>query len=93
MTGLRKSDSPESLLRWFEPVQRLPSPAYSEWENIWTYAAKLRRRGVSVTAADCLVAGVAIAHSVPLIHCDSDFEAIRRWIPLKTVDWTSETRG
>ena len=57
------------------------------------YAAKLRRRGVSVTAADCLIAGVSIDHDVPLVHCHADFEAIKRVLPLKTLDWTAYARS
>jgi predicted nucleic acid-binding protein len=65
MTGLRKADSKAGLLRWFEPVSRLPGPSgVRDWEPVWENAALLRRRGVPVTAADCLIASVAVRHGV-----------------------------
>lgn len=88
MTGLRESDSKQGLLRWFEPVQRLAGPGDSNWDQVWEHASILRRRGVSVTAADCLIASIAVQHDVALVHCDGDFEAMKRVLPLKTVDWT-----
>jgi len=49
----------------------------------------LRRNGISPTAADCLIATVAIKHQAVLVHCDSDFESMKPIIPLVTLDWTS----
>jgi predicted nucleic acid-binding protein len=87
MTGLLASERKDTLLRWFAPIARLPFQA-SWWEDSWEYAARLRKRGVSPTAADCLIATVAIQHQVVLVHCDTDFEAMKSSIPLKTLDWT-----
>jgi predicted nucleic acid-binding protein len=87
MTGLTKTERPEAFLRWFIPVVRLPfHPAW--WDNAWQYAAELRQHGVSPSAADCLIATVALEHQVTLIHCDSDFEAMKIALPLRTLDWT-----
>jgi predicted nucleic acid-binding protein len=87
MTGLRATERTDSLLRWFAPVPSLPfDPAW--WPVAWDNAARLRRRGISVTAADCLIATVAVQHRVPLVHCDADFERMRPTLPLETVDWT-----
>ncbi len=45
-----------------------------------------RRRGLTVrSAADCLIAQIAIENSLVLLHNDRDFEAIRKVRPLKTV--------
>jgi len=87
MTGLLASERREALLQWFTPVTRLPFEA-AWWEAALDHAARLRRRGVSPTAADCLIATVAIKHQVPLIHCDADFEAMKPTLPLNTLDWT-----
>jgi len=46
------------------------------------------RKLTSPTAADCLIATVAIRHNVVLLHCDADFEAMKEALPLKTLDWT-----
>jgi predicted nucleic acid-binding protein len=92
MTGLLASERKETLLRWFAPVTRL-SFQPSWWDYAWDHAARLRKRGVSPTAADCLIATVAIRHEVVLLHCDADFEAMKEALPLKTLDWTSHLPG
>jgi len=93
MTGLRKSETRETLLTWFKPIQCLQFPQYSHrWDEIWENAARLRKRGLAVTAADCFIATAAIEHKVPLVHCDPDFEAMKPALPLKTLDWTSHVR-
>jgi hypothetical protein len=88
VTGLRKSESQETLLAWFQPVKRLDSWRVTPWEEARANAARLRKRGISVTAADCLIATVAIENKVPLVHCDADFEEMRGVLPLTTQDWT-----
>ena len=92
ITGLGKSESQESLLAWFEPVRRLNFWYSSSWEHAWANAARLRKRGISVTAADCLIATVAIDNKVPLAHCDADFEKMKGVLPLTTEDWTPRPR-
>lgn len=37
------------------------------------------------TSVDCLVVATAIAHDVPLLHDDRDFEFIKRVVPLQTL--------
>ena len=87
MTGLTKTDQPSSLLQWFTPVPRLPfHPEW--WERAWENAGRLRKQGVTPSAADCLIATIAIEHRVTLIHCDTDFEAMIPILPLQTLDWT-----
>lgn len=87
MTGLVKGEQPDSLLRWFSPVTRLSfHPVW--WEKTWQHAAKLRKQGISPSAADSLIATVALEHQVTLIHCDRDFEAMKAALALRTLDWT-----
>lgn len=88
ITGLRKSESQETLLAWFQPVKRLDLSHVTPWEHARANAARLRKRGISVTAADCLIATVAIEERVPLVHCDADFEKMKGILPLTTEDWT-----
>ena len=87
MTGLLASERKEALLQWFAPITRLPFEA-AWWDVALDHAARLRKRGTSPTAPDCLIATVAIKHQVPLIHCDADFEAMKPILPLQTLDWT-----
>lgn len=87
MTGLVKSEQPSSLLQWFTPVPRLSfNPEW--WGSSWDIAGRLRRQGVSPSAADCLIATIAMKHEVTLIHCDSDFETMKSILHLQTLDWT-----
>lgn len=87
LTGLRASERKDSLLQWFAPISRLPFET-SWWEHIRDLAARLRRDGVTPTAADCFIAAVAIKHQAVLIHCDTDFESMKSVCPLLTLDWT-----
>jgi predicted nucleic acid-binding protein len=87
MTGLAKSEQPEAFLKWFVPVARLPFQS-TWWEKAWHHAGKLRKQGISPSAADCFIATVAIEHEATLIHCDRDFETMKGTVPLKTLDWT-----
>jgi predicted nucleic acid-binding protein len=45
-----------------------------------------RRRGLTVrSAADCLIAQIAIENDLALLHNDRDFDAIQKVRPLKSV--------
>jgi len=87
MTGLSRSEQKSDLIRRFAPVVRLGFDA-AWWDVAWEHAARLRKRGVSATAADCYIATIALQHDVDLIHCDSDFERIASVLPLRTLDWS-----
>jgi len=54
----------------------------------WLQAARLgfnlRRRGITVTNADILVAAVAIENDATLVHADAHFERIAQHSELKT---------
>lgn len=84
MTGLRKEQRADNLLEFFPPLSRL-SFHESWWEKVWKLAATLRQKGISPSAADCLIATTALEHSLVLWHCDKDFEHIKRHSPLKTL--------
>ena len=91
MTGLRTKERKETLLGWLAPITRLPfDPTW--WDQAWDHAARLRKQGISPTTADCFIATVAIGHSVTLIHCDADFEAMKPTFPLQTQDWTAHLK-
>ena len=89
MAGIGSGENSGSLLGRLAPVHRLPLTD-AGWELAWDLAARLRKKGVSCSAADCLIAAVAILHDVPLIHCDSDFSLIAAHEPLRTLDWTKQ---
>lgn len=89
MTGLGRTEKPAHLLDRLSPIVRLPFPDEA-WPRAWDLAAGLRRHGVTPTAADCCIATVAMEAGVPLIHCDGDFEDIRKYSVLRTVDWRAD---
>jgi predicted nucleic acid-binding protein len=91
MTGLRREETAAALLGRFEAIRRLPLVAET-WQHAWDNAAALRRRRVTVTSADCLIATLAMDHDVPLVHCDSDFEAMKPVLGLRTLDWSGALR-
>jgi predicted nucleic acid-binding protein len=92
MTGLVKSEQPASLLKWLTPVPRLPFNS-EWWDRAWDIAGRLRRHGMSPSAADCLIATIAMEHQITLIHCDTDFEAMKSILRLQTFDWTKYLRA
>ena len=89
MAGIGSGENSGGLLGRLAPVHRLPLTD-AGWELAWDLAARLRNKGVSCSAADCLIAAVAILHDVPLIHCDSDFSLIAAHEPLRILDWTKQ---
>lgn len=44
---------------------------------------KLRKKGVTVSTIDCLIARVALENDLFLVHNDKDFTRISRYFPLK----------
>ena len=91
MTGLGTTEKPAELLDRLSPVHRLPFPD-DGWQRSWDLASRLRKRGVTPSAADCYIATIAMAAGVPLIHCDADFEVMARHSALRTYDWTADLR-
>ena len=46
----------------------------------------LRKKGITIRKPiDCMIASVAIAHKVPLLHNDKDFTPIEKHCGLKTI--------
>jgi predicted nucleic acid-binding protein len=88
MAGIRATETTSQVLDRLSNVHRLPFRE-DGWARAWDLAARLRKKGVSPSAADCLIATVAIDHDATLIHCDTDFEAIAKHEKkLRTLDWS-----
>lgn len=88
MAGVSRSEDAKDVLERFLPVTMIPF-RQEWWAKAWDLAADLRKHGVTPSAADCLIATVALESSVPVIHCDQDFEAARRHSKLQTLDWSN----
>jgi predicted nucleic acid-binding protein len=88
MAGIRSNESSAGLLKRLAPIHRLDLPE-GGWPRAWDLAARLRKKAVSPSAADCLIATIALSHNATLLHCDSDFELMaRQEKSLNTLDWT-----
>jgi predicted nucleic acid-binding protein len=75
-------------LRAVLEVQELVAPADPAETNV--KAARIyfdcRRKGLTVRSSnDCLIAQIALERGDELLHCDEDFETIRRVRPLRTL--------
>jgi len=57
-----------------------PLARFEEAANVYLVC---RDAGITPSAADCLIAACAIAHGVPLLHNDHDFDLIANVVPLK----------
>ena len=88
MPGLSRSEDAKGLLERFSPVTLIPF-RQEWWAKAWDLAADLRKHGVTPSAADCLIATLALESSVAVIHCDQGFEAARRHSKLQTQDWST----
>ncbi len=53
------------------------------WQNAADLSFDLRRRGITSSAIDSLLAATAIAYNCQIFHIDSDFEHIAKHSPLK----------
>lgn len=59
-----------------------PTPR-ARFEEAAQVYLQCRRGGVTPSTVDCLIAASAIAHELPLLTFDADFEQIARYVPLR----------
>lgn len=83
LQGIRSDVAYERTRERLRPLAMLPMD-----ERIFVKGAdiyrSLRRRGVTIRRTnDCLIAAVALAYDVTLLHADADFERIGRAFPLR----------
>jgi predicted nucleic acid-binding protein len=87
---LRGTGSPSHYLKARKALlesQMLDSPTpFERFEEAARIFRACRDAGVTPrSSVDCLVVATAIAHDVPLLHDDCDFEHVARVLPLKTI--------
>jgi len=82
LAGARDEDHLGQLRRLLAGAQTLPTmPA--DYEAAAAYARACRAQGAAVRrTVDCLIAAVAIAHGLPVLHRDRDFDKIAAVAPL-----------
>ena len=82
-------DEPEwRLLKTFFESQEIAAPV--DWRVAHVEAARIffecRRKGLTVrSGVDCLIVQIALENDAVLLHDDTDFEAIAKVRPLRTL--------
>ena len=89
LSGARDDRNLSDLRRLLDRATILPTTSV-HYED----AARLYRTGRAAGLTvrrhmDCLIAAVAIAHEVPVLHADRDFDALAQVSPLVTVEPTA----
>jgi predicted nucleic acid-binding protein len=64
----------------------------SDWIKAAQWAQRLRARGLKAKTVDFLIAYKAMRHRLVLLHADSDFDRIARYVPLKVESFVRAVR-
>ena len=86
MTGIQSGEEQKKLEAFLAPLPRLPIDE-SCWMIASDLAVHLRKKGVTPSAADSLIAAVAIKNEISLLHVDEDFTGMAQFSKLKEVSW------
>jgi len=89
LQGLRPGPQTEAFRSAFLalPVLSDPLPLASYLHAAEIYSVG-RRRGFTIrSSVDCLIAAIAIHHTVPVWHRDRDFSVIARYTALEARRW------
>ena len=81
--GARDQKEKEMIKQNFHGVHLLPVHD-DHWHGAADLAYELRRKGITPSATDTLIATLAVDYQCILLHKDSDFERISRHSPLRT---------
>ena len=66
-------------------------PTDQTWESAARIYFDLRRQGKTIRSSiDCCIAQLALDHQCVLVHCDRDFEAIKRVRSLQAVFFSAD---
>jgi predicted nucleic acid-binding protein len=84
--GARSAEEKENIRKWIKGLHWLPVT-----DDVWYNAAEmsfaLRRKGVTTSAIDTLIAALAVEYDCSLLHLDSHFDLIARHWDLKCYSW------
>jgi len=85
LQGIRTDSEYTKTKDYFESLVFLPMTHATFLLSSQVYRA-LRKKGITIrTPLDCMIASVAIEHSVPLLHNDRDFDKIAKHTSLEVV--------
>lgn len=91
LAGAHDESQAKRLNRMLSRCQLLTVQDPSDFESAAALYRACRREGVTVRRLpDCLIAAIAIREGVPLLHQDSDFDAIARHSRLELVALEAE---
>ncbi len=80
--GVRTEKEKEDIKRYMRGIHWLPVMD-DHWHKAAELAFNLRRKGITSSAMDTLIATLAMEYGCHLLHKDSHFEFISRNSPLK----------
>ncbi|MBM4330710.1 MAG: PIN domain nuclease [Deltaproteobacteria bacterium] len=80
--GARISEEKEDLKRWIKGLHWLPV-SDALWHRAAEMSFSLRRRGITTSPIDTLIAALVIEYDCSLLHRDSHFDLIARHFDLK----------
>jgi predicted nucleic acid-binding protein len=80
--GARTEKEKEDIKRYMKGIHWLPVTD-DHWHKAAEMAFNLRRKGITSSAIDTLIATLAMEYDCHLLHKDSHFDLISRSFPLK----------
>jgi predicted nucleic acid-binding protein len=80
--GARTAEEKEDIKKWIKGICWL-SVTDAIWNNAAEMAFALRRKGITTSAIDTLIAALAIEYDCSLLHRDSHFDLVSRHCELK----------
>ena len=85
LQGVREEREYKKIQTYFANLIFLPMTHVMHLHSAEIYRS-LRKKGITIRKPiDCMIASVAIAHKVQLLHNDKDFNPIEKHCGLKTV--------
>ena len=80
--GARTAEEKEDIKKWVKGIRWL-SVTDAIWNNAAEMAFALRRKGITTSAIDTLIAALAIEYDCSLLHRDSHFDLMARHCELQ----------
>ena len=80
--GARTAEEKEDIKKWVKGIRWL-SISDAIWNNAAEMAFALRRKGITTSAIDTLIAALAIEYDCSLLHRDSHFDLVARHCELE----------
>ena len=80
--GARTAEEKEDIKKWIKGMHWL-SVTDTIWNNAAEMAFALRRKGITTSAIDTLIAALAIEYDCSILHRDSHFDLMARQCELQ----------